>query len=63
MECDPTRVCELLVGLPAVNVLGVDDEPDGPVVEVGGVGLLVRVSSTTGATLPVDGGVADAFPR
>ena len=26
MEVDPTRMCELLVGLPAVNVLGVDDE-------------------------------------
>ncbi len=30
-------------------------EPDGPVVEVGGVGLLVRVSSTTGASLPAVG--------
>ncbi len=27
---DPTRMCELLVGLPAVRVLGVVDEPDGP---------------------------------
>ena len=26
MESDPTCVCELLVGLPAVTVLGVDDE-------------------------------------
>ena len=26
MEVDPTRMCELLVGLPAVSVLGVDDE-------------------------------------
>ena len=26
MECDPTRVCELLVGLGDVEVLGVDDE-------------------------------------
>ena len=25
MECDPTRMCELLVGLPDVNVLAVDD--------------------------------------
>ena len=25
MELDPTRMCELLVGLPAVNVLGVED--------------------------------------
>lgn len=30
MECNPTRVCELLVGLPEVNVLGVYDERDGP---------------------------------
>lgn len=30
-------------------------EPDGPVIEVGGVGLLVRVSATTGATLPAVG--------
>lgn len=33
-------------------------EPDGPVIEVGGVGLLVRVSSTTGATLPPVGAEA-----
>ena len=26
MECDATRVCELLVGLGDVEVLGVDDE-------------------------------------
>ena len=26
MESDPTRMCELLVGLPDVNVSGVDDE-------------------------------------
>lgn len=32
MECDPTRVCELLVGLPDVNVLGVVDEVDTPIV-------------------------------
>ena len=31
-------------------------EPEGPVVEVGGVGLLVRVSATTAATLPPVGG-------
>ena len=31
MECDPTRVCELLVGLPAVTVLGVDDQLDAPI--------------------------------
>jgi len=27
---DPTRMCELLIGLPAVRVLGVVDERDGP---------------------------------
>ena len=32
MECDPTRVCELLVGLPAVTVLGVVDEHGAPIV-------------------------------
>ena len=30
MECDPTRVCELLVGLGDVEVLGVDDTAKGP---------------------------------
>lgn len=29
METDPTRMCELLVGLPDVTVLGVDDEVNG----------------------------------
>ena len=27
METDPTRMCALLVGLPDVHVLAVDDEP------------------------------------
>jgi len=31
VECDPTRVCELLIGLPAVRVLGVVDGPDAPI--------------------------------
>jgi transposase len=31
VETNPIRVCELLVGLPDVNVLGVDDAVDGPV--------------------------------
>ncbi len=31
MIVDPTRVCELLVGLGDVTVLGADDEPGGPV--------------------------------
>lgn len=30
MEDNPTRVCELIVGLGEVEVLGVDDEPGGP---------------------------------
>lgn len=29
---NPTRICELLVGLGGVEVLGVDDEPAGPLV-------------------------------
>ena len=29
MEMDPSRMCELLVGLPAVRVLGIDDDPGG----------------------------------
>ena len=33
-------------------------EPEGPVVEVGGAGLLVRVSTTTAATLPAVGAEA-----
>ena len=32
METDPTRMCELLVGLPAVRVLGVVDERRWPAV-------------------------------
>jgi len=30
VECDPTRVCERLVGLGDVEVLGVDDEAGEP---------------------------------
>ena len=30
VEVDPTRICELLVGLPAVVVLGIEDDSDGP---------------------------------
>ena len=30
MEENPTSICELLVGLGDVEVLGVDDEPAGP---------------------------------
>jgi transposase len=29
VETDPTRMCELLVGLPEVSILGVDDEVEG----------------------------------
>jgi len=31
VESNPTRMCELLVGLPAVTVLGIDDVEDGPI--------------------------------
>ena len=34
METDPTRMCELLVGLPDVNVLGVDDSDVHVVVSI-----------------------------
>ena len=27
MECDPTRVCERLVGLGDVEALGIEDDP------------------------------------
>ena len=30
MECDPTRVCEMVLGLGDVEVLGADDEAGGP---------------------------------
>ena len=30
MESDPTRICELLVGLPEVNVLSIDDVAGDP---------------------------------
>ena len=32
MEQDPTRICELLVGLGDVGVVGVDDEATEPLV-------------------------------
>ena len=31
LETNPIRVCELLVGLPDVNVLGVEDLAGGPI--------------------------------
>jgi len=34
VEVDPTRMCELLVGLPAVNVVAVDDRADAVVVHI-----------------------------
>ena len=34
METDPVRMCALLVGLPDVDVLAVDDLPDAPIVIV-----------------------------
>lgn len=32
LEVDPTRMCELLVGLPEVIVLGIDDVDEGPLI-------------------------------
>ena len=29
MECDPTRMCELLVGLGEVDLVGIDDGGEG----------------------------------
>jgi transposase len=31
VETNPTRMCELLIGLPEVTLRGVHDEPDGPI--------------------------------
>jgi transposase len=44
VETDPIRVCELLVGLPNVNVLGVED---------GGVGLPLRLHVEIRAPRPM----------
>jgi len=30
LEIDPTRICELLVGLPSVDVVGIEDVDDDP---------------------------------
>ncbi len=50
MESDPIRICQILVGLPDVAVLGVDDPP-------GGLPLTVHVESTAGpARCPRCGG-------
>ena len=46
MEVDPTRMCELVVGLPAVRVFGIVDEVGGP--------LLIHVE--TRGRRPVCGG-------
>ena len=36
MECDPARMCELLVGLGEVEVVGIDDSGDRP------LGVVIR---------------------
>ena len=36
MECDPTRMCELLVGLGEVDLVGIYDPVDGP------LGVVIR---------------------
>ncbi|MEX2134928.1 MAG: hypothetical protein WEB67_12355, partial [Acidimicrobiia bacterium] len=51
METNPIRVCELLVGLPDVNVLGVDDLA---------VGLPLRVHVETRSPRPHCGGCGTA---
>ncbi len=32
METDPTRICQILVGLPEVSILGVEDVHGAPLV-------------------------------
>ena len=70
MESNPTRVCELIVGLGDVDVLGVVDEFDGPlavhiglrrggVVEGFGAG---EVGGSAGVRPPGGPGVAQAAP-
>jgi len=49
LETDPTRMCELLVGLPDVNVNGVGDWPGW-----------LRIAITTRGSRPVCGGCAGA---
>ena len=56
METNPTRMCELLVGLPAVTILGIDDVEDGPIRV-----HLERFESRTGC--PACGGVAESKGR
>ena len=59
METDPTRMCELLVGLPEVHILGVDDQVNGFVriyiesrAGTTGVCLLWRVGADEGSQRP-----------
>ena len=40
MESDAARMCELLIGLPDITVLGIDDEPGPLVVHVESSGLV-----------------------
>lgn len=47
MEIDPTRMCELLVGLPDVDVRGVMDQPNGP--------LLIWIQSRPAAPMGCSG--------
>ena len=41
MECDPTRICELLVGLGDVEIVGVDDGADRPLRAASGVSAVL----------------------
>ena len=49
MESDATRMCELLIGLPDVTVLGIVDEPGPLVVHVESAGLFGACLGLPGA--------------
>lgn len=62
MITDPTRMCELLVGLPDVLVLGIVDEIDGPLfVHVESRGARPGCSSCGVVAQVKDGPVLELF--
>ena len=68
MEENPTRICELIVGLGDVEVLGVDDAPGGRWGYTSGLGRagvwrLRRVSVVQGRQPGGVGGSVPAFGR
>lgn len=52
LDLDPTRMCELLVGPPEVNVIGVGELP-----------LYLRIAITTWGELPVCAGCVGSVQR